>query len=298
MTGPYEKPSIEAWLGDVQKHVLKYAPEILPTFSTCAEEAIFGRDFIAEDLTQLSNGASVLEVGAGSFLLSCQLVREGFNVIALEPGDKGFFHFIKLRELILKKAEALGCVPQILYQCAEELHMKECFDFAFSINVMEHVNDVKSVLANVGASLRHNANYHFTSPNYLFPYEPHFNIPTLLYSRKLTAKVFKNKIRYNNRISDPIGTWRSLNWISVLKVKKITNQLPDLNIRFNQQFLHKTLQRIAYDKQFAGRRSRWMRIGILALFKTRLNYLADIIPVFIQPCIDCVITRTNIQSAH
>eukprot|EP00494_Astrolonche_serrata_P011852 UN11950 len=63
---------------------------------------------------------------------------------------------------------------------------------------MEHVDDVDQVIRNVADSLRHGGTYRFTCPNYFFPYEPHFNIPTLL-SKNLTEKLLPKKFTRTNR---------------------------------------------------------------------------------------------------
>lgn len=290
MSEVFESPPMESWLNEVRKHVVQIAPGMLSILEVYEGEARFGRRYIADDLARLSKGAKVLEVGAGSLLLSCQLVREGFNVIALEPVGEGFTHFERLRKLILERAEILGCVPQILQQSAEELSMKDCFDYAFSVNVMEHVCDVKAVIVNVGASLKPVAGYRFTCPNYLFPHEPHFNIPTFV-SKRITGKIFKNKIFKGGKLLDPMGTWRSLNWITVWQIRKMVNQLPGLNVVFNRFFLVTTLERIVSDKEFALRRSMWVRVFILLLVKLRLHHLAGFMPIALQPVIDCTLTR-------
>lgn len=281
---------MDNWLADVRKHVLGSAPDMLPILDIYEGEARFGRQYIAADLSRLPKGAALLEVGAGSLLLSCQLVREEFKVTALEPVGDGFSHFERLRELILDRAKILGCAPQMLNQRAEDLAIKDHFDYAFSINVMEHVNEVNTVIANIGASLRPGANYRFTCPNYLFPYEPHFNIPTF-FSKKLTEKVFKNKIFIGSNLPDPDGTWKSLNWITVGQIGNIVRRLPGLIVVFNRKFLVSTLERIGSDKEFALRRSGWMRTLILGLVKLRAHRLAGFMPAALQPIIDCTLTR-------
>lgn len=285
-----ELPPIESWLADVRKHVFRSSPDMLPILDVYEAEARFGRRYIAADIARLFKGARVLEVGAGSFLLSCQLAREGFKVVALEPMGDGFSHFEYLRELILERAEILGCVPQIVNQQAEDFSIKSYFDYAFSINVMEHVSDVKAVIVNIGDSLRPAASYRFTCPNYLFPYEPHFNIPTF-FSKKITGKIFKNKILKGNGLPDPSGTWKSLNWITVWQVGKIVNRLHGLKVVFNRLFLVSTLERIGSDKEFASRRSRGLRIFIQVLIKLRMHHLAMFMPITLQPVIDCSLTR-------
>jgi SAM-dependent methyltransferase len=217
------------------------------------------------------------------------LVREGFN-IALEPVGERFSHFERLRELVLEMAKTLGCLPHMLNQSAEELSMKDYFDYAFSINVMEHVGDVKAVIVNIGASLKPGAGYRFTCPNYLFPYEPHFNIPTF-FSKRITEKIFKNKIFVECELPDPMGTWRSLNWITVSQIRHIVNGLSALQLVFNRLFLVTTLERIGSDKAFALRRSTLLRGIILGLVKLRLHRLAGFMPIALQPVMDCTLTR-------
>lgn len=282
--------SIEYWLEEARAHVIAKAPDLTALFNVYSEEAKFGRRYINPDLMNLPREAEILEVGAGSLLLSCQLVREGFKVTALEPTGEGFSHFERLRAAILEKAAEIGCAPIILDLFAENLREKNSFDYAFSVNVMEHVNDVRTVVANVNSSLRVGSNYRFICPNYSFPYEPHFNIPTL-FSKKLTEKIFGDRIFKRSKLSDPVGTWKSLNWITASKIKKIARDMPEAALTFNKQIFVYTLERIAFDKEFASRRSKWVRLFIFGLLKLRLHRIAAIIPVSLQPIIDCNVTR-------
>lgn len=281
---------IDNWLADVRLYVSEQAPELLPTLDVYLGEARFGRQYIASDLMQLSPGAAVLEVGAGALLLSCQLVREGFQVTALEPTGDGFSHFERMRELVLVRAKVLGCLPRILNQSAETLSECDCFDYAFSINVMEHVDDVELTIANVGRSLKSGATYRFTCPNYWFPYEQHFNLPTL-FSKRLTEKLLGDKIFHNKTLPDPHGTWLSLNWINVMQISRAVKQSSDLNATFNRLLLVSTFERVITDKEFAMRRPNVVRIIISALVRLRLHHLLRFIPAIFQPIIDCTITR-------
>jgi 2-polyprenyl-3-methyl-5-hydroxy-6-metoxy-1,4-benzoquinol methylase len=284
--------SMAGWLADVREYVKKKSPELLPMLEVYSGEARFGRRYIAPDLMRLPPDATVLEIGAGSLLLSCQLVREGFQVTALEPIGHGFSHFKQLRELVIHQAEILGCLPRMLDHPAEMLSERGLFDYAFSVNVMEHVEDVILTITKVSASLKPGASYRFTCPNYLFPYEPHFNIPTL-FSKKLTEKFFRNNIFANMKNADPEGTWKSLNWINIYKIKAGVKQLPELELSFKRDLLIDTLERISFDKEFALRRSKCVSLVILVLVKLRLHYLVGFVPAMFQPIIDCIVTRTE-----
>lgn len=179
-----EQPSTISWLlTDMRTCFNDTNPELLDLFDVYAAEAAFGRRYISSDLESLPAGARILEVGAGSLLLSCQLIREGFQVTALEPIGTGFSHFEQIRQIVQSRAATLECLPQGLDLAAEALTASDTFDYVFSINVMEHVENISMVITKIVKSLKPGASYRFTSPNYLFPYEPHFNIPTLFFKR-------------------------------------------------------------------------------------------------------------------
>jgi SAM-dependent methyltransferase len=286
--------SVEWWLADVRTFFIEQAPSLLPLFDTYSAEAVFGRRFIALDLARLQPKARVIEVGAGSLLLSCQLVREGFDVTGLEPTASGFSHFDQMRQMVQERASALGCSPRILNLAAEDLSEHNRFDYAFSINVMEHVDDVAQVVANVGRSLVVGASYHFTCPNYLFPYEPHFNIPTV-FSKRLTERVLSQKIFGCKDMPDPAGTWRSLNWISVGQVQRISKKLPWLRVTFDRLLLVSTLERICSDTDFANRRSPTVRKLLTLFVRLRLHLLLGYMPVILQPIIDCRMDKISNQ---
>ena len=285
-----EKISIESWLESVRQRVVINAPDLLSLFDTYSEEAIFGRRFIDKDIQSLNIGSCILEVGAGSLLLAYQLVREGFIVSALEPIGHGFSHFKKMRQLIIDSANEKGYSIDLLDIPAESLVDEKRYEFAFSINVMEHVDDFDRVIERVSRSLKCRCIYHFTCPNYIFPYEPHFNIPTL-FTKRLTFAVFRSKIYGTKKIIDPIGTWDSLNWISVLSVKKSVNSISDIEVKFDTQILRNTLERILVDKKFAERRSKWMCIAITLAKRCGMIGAIEKIPFVFQPSMDCRILR-------
>ncbi|QJW85473.1 hypothetical protein HK414_25650 [Ramlibacter terrae] len=68
------------WIQEIREVFVAEAPELLALFDIYGAEALFGRRFVDADLRKLPLSARLLEVGAGSMLLSCQLVREGRDV--------------------------------------------------------------------------------------------------------------------------------------------------------------------------------------------------------------------------
>lgn len=282
---------IEDWLAEVRYRFVDAAPDLLALFDTYAAEAIFGRRYIEADLGALKPSGRVLEVGAGSLLLSCQLVREGFEVTALEPVGDGFSHFDQMRQVVLGAARSLSCCPFILDRPAEALDVVNGFDYAFSVNVMEHVDDVGVVLESVAKSLAIGASYRFTCPNYLFPYEPHFNIPTF-FSKQLTENILGWKIFASQTVPDPSGTWKSLNWINVVQVKRLVRGMTGLRLTLNRSIFSATVERIASDSAFASRRSSAVRGLLLVLVRLRIHHLFRLVPAVFQPILDCRVEKT------
>jgi len=287
-----QENTIEVWLSRLRLRVNESAPDLIDIFDTYASEARFGRTYIQFNLKNLKRGANLLEVGAGALILSTQLVREGFNVTALEPSGHGFTHLDLLRELIMSEAVINGCQPNLIEIPAELLEVKGKYDFAFSINVMEHVQSVETVIKKVCESLNSNGEYRFTCPNYLFPYEPHFNIPTLI-SRNLTERIFRSRIVECSLLADPIGVWNSLNWISVRMVRKISRSLNISQVHFDKTMLSTMMLRASRDQEFSARRSPLLVAILSVMVKFRLHKLAFLIPAVAHPVIDCTLSNKS-----
>jgi len=281
---------MEDWLGAVAQRIARDAPDLHDTFELYAGEARFGRQYIANELNRLPPGARVLEIGAGSYLLSCQLVREGFDVSALEPVGIGFSHFRRMQDTVAAVASDMQCVPKVLALQAENLDAHDAYEFAFSVNVMEHVHEVGEVIGRVATSLRPGACYRFTCPNYLFPYEPHFNMPTL-FSKRLTERCMSKQIFGNGTLDDPAGTWQSLNWITVGKIVRVVRQHSELRVSFGRDLLTSSLERVVHDPQFAARRAGLVRSGVAALVRMGLHRLPAALPASVLPIIDCRIEK-------
>jgi SAM-dependent methyltransferase len=253
-------------------------------------EARFARAWLDEELRRLPRNAPILEIGGGVFLLACQLAREGFAVTAIEPVGAGFGSFEELGTIVLSVAAADGAQPLIVRCEAERFEGEAIFAFAFSVNVMEHVAAPDQAIARIAASLAPGRSYRFLCPNYLFPYEPHFNIPTFG-SKSLTWRLMRSRIESTGKMDDPTGLWRSLNWITVPKVRRYARDAGPMQLRFRRSTLTWMLERGIDDEQFARRRARWMLHGIRAAKAIGVLRLASLIPAVFQPIMDACLTR-------
>jgi SAM-dependent methyltransferase len=273
------------FLAPVREHIDADAPHLRPLFDVMAAEARFARSWLDDDLKRLPRGAPVLEVGGGAFLLTYGLAREGFAVTAIEPTGVGFGAFEELGNRVLALATRDGAGPVVARCKAEDFSSSARYAYAFSLNVMEHVDAPELAIKRVVATLSPGASYRFLCPNYLFPYEPHFNIPIVL-NKSLTERLFRGRIESNRSNSDPQGLWRSLNWITVPKVRRMAAAGTGLQVDFERRTLATMIARAVDDVEFARRRSAWMVRGIRAMQRMGLLRLAALVPPALQPIMD------------
>ena len=285
---------MRSFLSELRESLPPDREDLFRLFDTFANEAIVAREWLSPSLDKLPKESKVLEVGAGLMLLSCQLEREGFCATALEPIGSGFSIFLELQNHVRLVATQNGFCPNILSIPVEELDIHDKFHFAFSFNVMEHVENVEQAITRVYASLAPGSEYRFYCPNYIFPYEPHFNIPTL-FSKNLTYRAFKNLI-LSRKIADPRGLWDSLNWINVFKVRRIARRLLAAQISFNPDALFAILERSVRDKEFAARRSSLMVSLIRTSVAYKLHHIFKLTPLYLQPVMDCRVRKVPARS--
>lgn len=284
---------IDSLIDELGADIRQQAPEHLRLFEVFSQEARFARNWMAPTLAQLKPGDSILEVGAGLMILSCQLVKEGYVVTSLEPIGEGFSSFAALQSIVLNHASRLGFKPEIMACPVEALAKDQEFDFGFSVNVMEHIDDVAQGLQAIFRALKSGARYKFTCPNYLFPYEPHFNMPTL-FSKSLTTRVFHGRIYQSDMVNEPAALWSSLNWINVRQLRTICYQLEGAKLEFNREILGESLERMIHDAEFAYRRPAWLRAIARSLVHSRLHRLTALLPAAVLPIIDCTLTRSAV----
>ena len=274
----------------MHEYLRSRAPELDGVVTDYVGEARFGASIITPDLAALPPKARVLEVGAGAMLLSCALQAAGYDVTALEPVGAGFSHMARLRDLVLDYARTQGVPPAVVHVPAEALEARAEFDFAFSINVMEHVHDVAVVLQRVWSSLRPGGAYRFVCPNYSFPFEPHFGIPTFG-GKSLTWRIFQRRILASRVVVDPAGTWASLNWITVARVRQLYQREFGVQPRFDREISFRFVRRALTDPSFQRRHGVIMRRLAAALDATGLIALAKVVPAIAQPAMSCRLAR-------
>jgi len=193
----------------------------------------------------LAPGMRVLEVGCGIGALAIFLAEQGCEVTAIEPGGEGFGFMPAALEAL--RAMRPDSAARFYIVGAEQLTVDEHgqFDVVFSVNVVEHVDDIAGVLE---ASLRTMAAggrcVHMT-PNYTVPYEPHFGIPLLPLFPRLTERLLPDRIAKSD-------LWHSLNFITARKVRRIASSL-EVSVSFRRGIAAEMMERVMVDEQLRER---------------------------------------------
>ena len=191
-----------------------------------------------------SDGARILEVGAGYGLASICFAMMGFSVTALEPGDTGFEDYIGT-----SSAFAHVCEVDIdhIESGAEKANFidKPKFDLIISNNVLEHIHEIDRATKNLSLALKSDGIMVHSCPNYVFPYEPHFGIPLLPFFPSLTRVLLPKKISTSD-------VWASLNFITSFKIKNIYRK-EGLNVEFKRGTMCAGIARLRNEEIFAAR---------------------------------------------
>ncbi|WLE98293.1 MAG: methyltransferase domain-containing protein [Candidatus Electrothrix communis] len=248
----------------------RYTQETIETYINEARAAL---NFIHPLLSQ--RNARILEVGAGICILSLFLKKEGFDIIALEPATAGFGFFSTFQRFFIEYYKEIAL--EILPYPAKDLSKNNVgtFDLIFSFNVMEHIPDPLSTLHVLLDVLNRKGKMAHSCPNYSIPYEPHFGVPVLASSPRLSYLLFFKKISRN------MALWNSLNFITYQEVIKFTHQ-HNLTVYFQQGLLYKVFSRIEYDPIF---RERQKSFFIMALFSMlRLTGTINLLKILPPRC--------------
>ena len=259
-------------------------PDLLDLFLTYQNEAIEARKFLESSLVELDSGADILEVGGGILALAVQLVSEGFKVTSVEPVGEGFsgVKFIMMVLSEISKEENL--VFELIESPIEICSFDHKFDFVFSINVMEHLQDPYSALSQLVALLKANGKYRFFCPNYDFPYEPHFG--KWLFFRKDKA-FFLHKRRATLPIipfEETLGLYRSLNFITLKKIEMFS-KINRFQIDSNPHAFYNLVGRVIHDHELRKRHPNLAKI-VKIISLPNLDVLAKLIPKKFQPVMD------------
>jgi len=266
-------------------------PDLIGLFLTYQNEAIAARKFLQSSLIELNPEAEILELGGGILALATQLASEGFKVTSVEPVGEGFSGIPFIMNIFIEISKRENLTFNLIKSPIEDCTFEHKFDFAFSINVMEHLKDPYAVLNQVSNELKPGGKYRFFCPNYDFPYEPHFG--KWMFQRSNRAFKLSMKRAQSPKLSesDAKGLYGSLNFITSSKISNCA-KTNELSAKFNKMAFFEILERSLTDK---GLRERHQGLAMIIMFLSKFRFLScfKLISFRIQPVMDVTITSES-----
>jgi SAM-dependent methyltransferase len=264
--------------------------DLLGPWHTYLSEAKWGWYLLSYEIEELKIDSKVLEIGAGPQMLSAQVASKGVKLTSLEPSSQGFEVMDRLGRIVQRISSHEEISYEFQNTSGEDFFTKNEFDFAFSINVMEHVNDIEMVLTNVLNSLKPGGRYHFICPNYAFPYEPHFNSITFV-NKRATDTLIKSRLIRKSKLIDPIGLWESLNWIDYGSIRRWAKNQSDFELVFSRRALNLYVTRAIEDNVFQFRHPILSKFT--QVFRPIVFLVMSLTPIRYLPILDVMIVKKS-----
>ncbi len=255
-------------------------------------EAQFFAKVVAPDLSRLSPGSQIIEIGSGIGLLALFLSSKGFAVTAFEPQSSGFNQMNEMRREIVANWKPVS--PTVEFREAlldESTKLNKRADYIFAINVIEHVPNFVGLIANGIRAKTDDAIFRLVCPNYTIPYEPHFNIP-IIFSKKITKFIFQKKIS-SSSIPNSEEFWNDLSWPTQRGLKKSLKSI-GWEVTFSRDATNEYLKRALSDSAFIDRKGKV--VGRLFKLISLLAKVVRFVPPALLPIIDCRISTKKMMN--
>jgi SAM-dependent methyltransferase len=239
-------------------------------------EARFGLSRVLRVLPAVDPASvKILEVGAGSCMLSAYLASKRLQVTAVEPLGPEFDFFLELQRRVLEFCQREGIELRLVRTTGEELNLPGQFDVAFTINALEHMRDPLRTIDNMYNSLKPGGIALVHCPNYTMPFDSHFNILLVTRSKRINEWLHQSKINRYPQV------WNELNFVRYSDVRQhLMNQR--VNFSFDRSIMREMVARLIDDPVFAERMPPIVHtIGAL-LRHTRLVRALSCVPTRFQ----------------
>lgn len=261
--------------------LVRFCSRIFPkelTQEQSVNEARFGLSRVLRVLPAAdASSVKILEVGAGSCMLSAYLASKRLHVTAVEPLGPEFDFLCELQRGVLEFCQTEGIELKLVRTTGEELNFPEQFDVAFTINALEHMRDPLRTIDNMYDSLKPGGIALVHCPNYTIPFEVHFNLLLVTRSKRI------NQWLYGSKISRYPKVWDELNFVRYVDLHRHLAKRR-ANFSFNQSVMRELVARLMDDPIFARRMAAAVRaMGAMLRHTGLLHALAYVPPRFQTP---------------
>jgi len=248
-------------------------------------EADFYFSILKPDFQAIKKGSAVVEIGSGTGLLSMYIASLGYKVYSFEPQSSGFTDMLRTKQLLIECWESDFPVVNFINDYYSESYFQEneVIDYFLAVNVIEHIPNYGGLIQSVKKKMNINSTFRIICPNYLIPYEPHFDIP-IFFNKKSTLFLLRNKI-LNFDLSDPLEFWDDLSWPTPPKVKKAVID-SGMSVAFSRQTTKSYLERPVMDDSFKQRKNK-LTFQVIKLISKALIPVLSFVPLTLMPLIDC-----------
>jgi len=264
-----------------ESDLVRFSSEIFPKepiYDRFVNEARFGLSRVLRTLSSFDpETVEVLEVGAGSCILSSYLASKRLHVTAVEPLGPEFGFLTDLQNRVLEFCRRNSIELKLVRSTAEKLDLPGRFDVAFTINALEHMRDPLLTIDNMYKSLKPGGVVLVHCPNYTIPFEVHFNIFLVTRSKLINEWLYRSKISRYPKI------WDELNFVRYVDLRR---HLIDrrANFAFEGSVMHDLMARLLNDPIFAERMPAIVRaVGAMVRYTGLLHALTYVPTRFQTP---------------
>jgi hypothetical protein len=221
--------------------------------------------------------------------LSLLVANEGFTVISYEPESSGFPLMSKFRETLLSVwLGTSGTVIWVSEKYGVFSTASQPASYVFAVNVVEHIEEWPRLVSEIFENETDDVVTRFVFPNYLYPYEPHFNMPTL-FRKNITARFMKSRIT-KSHLAEPQQFWDELSWPTGSQMKRVCGDFGLLS-NFNSESFQSYLVRLRQDEQFRKRKGTFMLLSMYLALPVLVG-IGKLLPPQFLPIIDVRISRS------
>lgn len=256
-----------------------------PLSERLVNEARFGLSRILPILANYDlKTAEVVEIGAGTCILSAYLASKGVRQTAVEPLGPEFDFFTTLQARVVDHCKANDIPLRIVRATGETLDIDGRFDVAYTINALEHMREPLLTLDNMYRALKPNGTLLAHCPNYSVPFDSHFGAVLITRSKALNGWLYRARIKEYPQV------WDELNFIRYPDIRRHMKGR-GWNFSFSNTVVRDMVDRVIDDPVFRARMPSYIRAIGTIMKTTRLDRMLDFVPPHFQSPMEVVVRK-------